>query len=123
MNEDSSKGEKSPQSSRVMAEVPTKELKLRADLGTQQDVEPSYFYNLVFSHKEPGRDAKTSFCSVRLDKPIAYGSDLESLRSFFDSHLKLKEFVIISWRLMDGPKRPDGSAPQVLHYFEKESAS
>lgn len=123
MTESSLNVENTAQNLRVMANVPTKDLLLRPDLGTLQNVEPSYFYNLVFSHKEPGRDTKTSFCSVHLDKPIEYGSDLESLRVFFGSHLKLKDFVIISWRLMDGPKRPDGTAPQVLHYFEKENQS
>lgn len=76
--------------------------------------EPATFtYNIVFNFRGPDRLQNHAFCTVKMDMPIDYGSDLQALREFLIQDLNIKDLVVVSWHLLSDVHRPAGVRPAI----------
>lgn len=72
-----------------------------------------FTYNIVFNFRGPDRLQNHAFCTVKMDMPIDYGSDLQTLREFLSADLNIKDMVVVSWHLLADVHRPDGVRPAI----------
>lgn len=84
---------------------------------TLTPVPTSWCYNVLFTSDTYStlhhRHGQPLFATVTMDMPIEYGSDLLALSLALKQMTKIKDLIVVDYKLLKGPFRPEGLAPTV----------